>query len=102
MKILCLMVILMNFTVFMLEYRSGAFATTDKQPATPMNAGTEPIVLVSEIANPALPSNQNSPPANNQLTTEQPPEKSTTGKVQPDGLENGNQNNQPLSDEIIP
>jgi hypothetical protein len=102
MKILCLMVILTNFTVFMLEYRSGAFATTDKQPTTSISAGTEPIVLVSEIAKPALPSNQNPPPDNNQLTHEQPPEKNTVGKIQPDDLENGSLNKQPLPDEIIP
>jgi hypothetical protein len=102
MKILCLMIILTNFTVFLLEYRSGAFATTEKQPATPINAGTEPIVLVSEMANPALPSNQNPPPANNQLTSGQKPEKNTAGKIQPNDLENGSLNNQPLPDEITP
>lgn len=89
MKILCLIMILANITVFLWEYRSGAFVTTEKQPAPPPTIIKEPIVLVSEIKyNPEAQANPTSSPAQNPLTKkEQLPEKNNALNTQPDAVE---------------
>ncbi len=103
MKLLCLTVILANVTVFLWEYRSGAFETAEKYPAPPPTTIIEPIVLVSEIkSNPATSINPTSSPAQNPLTIEQPTDKNKAATVKPDNRNNQDVKNQLLPDEIIP
>lgn len=50
MKILCLLVILANISLFMWEYRTGAFAERkEESPVRQDTMGREPIVLLDEV-----------------------------------------------------